>query len=101
MWTGFKLLPTEDFFFKFRLLFLHIGIQSLGYINQEKKCVSVKVLFIFRCSKIGKKSEGNHLVSNDCPHFFLPILLQRKMKSTLPTYPNQTLLHNLVKSDKV
>ena len=29
-----------------------------------------KVLFIFRCSKIGKKSEGNHMLTNDCPHFF-------------------------------
>ena len=23
------------------------------------------------------------MLTNDCPHFFLPILLQRKMKSTL------------------
>ena len=43
----------------------------------------LKVLFIFRCSKIGKKSEGNHMLTNDCPHFFLPILRQQKMKNTL------------------
>ena len=45
-----------------------------------------KVLFISRCSKIGKKSEGNHMLINDCPHFFLPILLQRKLKSTLANH---------------
>ena len=31
---------------------------------------SAKLLFIFRCSKIGKKSEGNNILTNDCPHFF-------------------------------
>jgi hypothetical protein len=31
---------------------------------------------------LAKKSEVNNLLKNDCPHFFLPSLLQRKMKST-------------------
>ena len=42
-----------------------------------------KVLFIFCCSKIGKKKGRQSYVNKWLPSLFLAILLQRKMKSTL------------------
>ena len=45
---------------------------NLFFTSKEGR---LKYFFYFVAVKLAKKS--------DCPHFFLPILLQRKVKSTL------------------
>ena len=48
--------------------------------NEGNFALKLKYFSSFVAVKLAKKSEGNHLLIYDCPHFFLPILLQRKMK---------------------
>ena len=44
----------------------------------NRSLTTSKVLFI--CSKIGKKSEGNHMITKDCPHFFCPFYCNERWK---------------------
>ena len=69
--------------FIFITLWCEIFVFFSPHVPSEWEKNILKYFSSFVAVKLAKKSEGNHMLTNDCPHFFLPILLQRKMKSTL------------------